>query len=389
MCCGTFFIDSKYMTCRKTIKVLILILLSANQCANAQVEVIKSDEPKKKDNPFNWLNVRNDRRYIEDHTKDLTVRAFATTKFSRFLIGQNGKGEFLPFASNDNLNIGAGFNWRFLGMNLGFKMPFVNNDDKKFGKTRSFDLQSFLYFRKLQVDLYAQAYNGMYVSRPKATYYSEIDNKYPYRPDLRTRNFGINAQYIFNNRRFSYRAAFVQNEYQKKSAGSFMVGGGIYHFRAKADSAFIPYNVTFIDDFWDDNYNRTAVTCLAANIGYAYTAVIKKHFFVTGSINAGPGLNYTQRRDAITKDVTGGLDYQLNGTLRLAAGYNSSKYFAGVQYIRLMNRTGISEPATWQQAETGSFRVTIAKRFKLNKKFEKKVLERIEEAKADMEEIIR
>lgn len=375
------------MTGIKTIKVLILTLLAINPQVKAQVEVIKADGSAKK-NPFSWLNVKNDRRYIEDHSKDLTVRAFGTTKFSRFVIGQNGKGEFLPYASNDNLNIGAGFNWRFIGLNLAVKMPFVNNDNARFGKTKSFDLQSFLYFRKLQLDLYAQSYTGMYVSRQRATYHGEIDNAYPYRPDLRLRNFGVNAQYIFNNRRFSYRAAYVQNEYQKKSAGSFMLGGGIYHFRAIADSAIIPHNVAFSDDFWNDDYNRTAVTCLTVNAGYAYTLVIKKHFFLTGSINAGPGLNYTQRKDVLG-NVTGGLDYQINSTFRLAAGYNSSDYFAGVQYVRLMNRTGISEPATWQQAETGSFRVTIAKRFKLNKKFEKKVLDKIEDVTSDVEEIIR
>jgi hypothetical protein len=375
------------MTCKKIINALIITTLASVSVAHAQLEVIKSDEPKK--SPLSWLNVKNDRRYIEDHTKDLTVRAFATTKFTRYVIGRNGNGEFLPYASNDNLNIGAGFNWRFIGLNLGFKMPFVNNDNARFGKTRSFDLQSFLYFRKLQVDIYAQSYNGLYVSRPKATYHVEIDDLYPYRPDLRTKNFGINAQYIFNSRRFSYRAAFVQNEYQKKSAGSFMIGGGLYHFRVKADSAIIPANITFLDDFWNEQYYKTNVTSLALNAGYAYTFVYKKHFFITGSITAGPGLNYTQRHDVLTTDGKGGVDYQLNGTLRLAAGYNSSRYFAGVQYIRLMNRTGMPETVAWQQAETGSFRVTIAKRFKLNKKFEKKVLEKIEEAAGDVEEIIR
>src|SRR5690606_41684088 len=109
----------------------------------------------------------------------------------------------------------------------------------------------------------------------------------------------------------------------------------------------------------------------------------------TVSFAAGPGLNYTFKRDDLAAQNSGGLDYQLNGTLRLALGYNSPEYFAGVQYIRNTNKNGMSERATWQQYETGSFRVTIAKRFKLNKKFEKKVMKAIEEVKDDVDEVIR
>lgn len=359
------------------LKASIVALFACIPLAKAQVEVVKGNDPVK--NPFSWLNVKNDRRYIADHTKDLTIRIFTNNKFSRYVIGNNGYSERLPYATNDDLSMGAGFNWRFIGLNLGVKMPFINNDDAKFGKTKSFDLQSFLYFRKLQVDLYAQSYTGLYVARRKSTERDEIDNSYPLRPDLKTRHFGINAQYIFNNRRFSYRAAFVQNEFQKKSAGSFVFGGGLYHFRAKGDSAIIPSNIAFPATFWDDRYNKTAVTALFVNAGYAYTLVIHKNFFVTGSFLLGPGLNYTSRRDEAADDEYGGLDYQLNGTLRMAAGYNSPKYFVGVQYMRLTNKNGIPQPAAWQQFETGSFRVTIAKRFKLNKKFEKKVMEKIEE----------
>ncbi len=384
---GTLFIIDTYMIVLRHLKASIAVLFASVSIANAQVEVVKAAEPKK--NGLSWLNVKNDKRYIADHTKDLTVRIFSNSKFSRFVVGHNGYSERLPYATNDNLNIGAGFNWRFIGLNFGVKMPFVNSDNAKFGKTKGFDLQSFLYFRKLQIDLYAQSYAGLYVSRRKSTERDERDDTYPYRPDMKTRHFGINAQYIFNNRRFSYRAAFVQNEFQKKSAGSFIFGGGLYHFRAKGDSAIIPSNIAFPATFWDDRYNKTAVTALFVNAGYAYTLVVKKNFFATASFSVGPGLNYTSRRNEVIDDEYGGLDYQLNGTLRVAAGYNSPKYFVGVQYMRLTNKNGIPEPAAWQQFETGSFRVTIAKRFKLNRKFEKKVIEKIEEVTEDMEDIIR
>ncbi|MBE9517967.1 MAG: DUF4421 family protein [Bacteroidetes bacterium] len=38
--------------------------------------------------------------------------------------------------------------------------------------------------------------------------------------DLRTNIIGLNVQYLFNSERYSYKASFLQNEFQKRSAGS-------------------------------------------------------------------------------------------------------------------------------------------------------------------------
>jgi hypothetical protein len=365
------------MVCLRRVFALVLTIYAVE--LHAQVEVIKT--------PFSWLNVKNDRRYIEDHTRDVTARVFSINKFSRYVIGASGN-ERLIYSSNDNLGLGIGANWRFIGINLAFRMPLVNNDYSRFGRTRSFDVQSFLYFRKLQVDIYAQAYKGFYIPN-RSDLQRELLEAYPHRADLKTRNYGLNAQYIFNNRRFSYRAAFVQNEYQKKSAGSFLLGGSLYYFRALADSALIAADMVHDGAFWDRKFNRSNIISLSVNGGYAYTLVIKKHFFATGSLAAGPGLNYTQYKDKATSVRDKGLNYQLNGTLRAAIGYNSSRYFAGLQYIRLLNKNGMPEAGAFQQFETGSFRVTLVRRFKLNRKTEKQMLEMVEMVKDDIEEVIR
>jgi hypothetical protein len=303
------------------------------------------------------------------------------------VIGYNGNVEKLPYSSNDYVNLGIGGSWRFIGVNLGFKIPFQDNGRR--GKTRSFDLQSFLYFRKLQIDIYAQAHKGLHVSEPGTLYGFEEENAFPYRPDMRTRNFGVNAQYIFNNRRFSYRAAFLQNECQKKSAGSFILGGSLYYFRAVADSSIIPDDIIFKAPFWKEDFSKTNVISLSVNAGYAYTVVFLKNFFVTGSISLGPGANYTNRRDIPRDKTITSFDYQVNGTVRVALGYNSPEYFAGVQYIRLTNRNGMAAGAGWQQFETGSLRVTLARRFKVSKNMENKVLKAIENVTDEVEEVIR
>ena len=46
--------------------------------------------------------------------------------------------------------------------------------------------------------------------------------------NLALRQTGIEYTHIYNHRRFSARAAFEQSELQIRSAGSFLLGGGIY-----------------------------------------------------------------------------------------------------------------------------------------------------------------
>jgi hypothetical protein len=46
-----------------------------------------------------------------------------------------------------------------------------------------------------------------------------------------------------NPQRFSFNAAMTQNEWQKKSAGSFMIGGLVYYGQIKGDSSLVPKQV--------------------------------------------------------------------------------------------------------------------------------------------------
>ena len=359
----------------------LLLFTGAALPIHAQVEVVKT--------PFKWLNVRNDRNYIVDYTRKLNVRVFGLSKFTQYSLGVNKNGERLHYKSNDNFNLGVGFNYRFLGLNVGFKMPFVNDDARRFGKTRSFDLQSFLYMRRLTIDLYMQFYNGLYIFNQDALMRQPAGDVFPRRPDMKTRNFGINGHYIFNPRRFSYRAAFIQNEHQKKSAGSAIAGANLYHFRVSADSAVVPRDIIFSSPFWADTFNRSNVTSLAVGGGYAYTLVIKKNYFLTGSFMGALGLNYTSLRNKEADNLGSGLGLNVNGTLRLAAGYNSRDYFASIQYLHYTSRYAMPEPQVWQQFQTGSFRLTVGKRITLSKRVEKQVQQTIENVSEEVEDIIR
>lgn len=314
------------------------------------------------------LKVENDPVYVEDHTEDLTLRLFGSRKYTYYNMKDRGLKEEVLYRPNANNNVGFGFNYKLIGVNFAFNLPFINDDDDKYGDTKFLDLQAHLYLRKLVVDFYGQYYKGYYEARrEKRISNAFARNPVSFRPDILHTDLGLNVQYIFNDKRFSYRAAFMQNEYQKKSAGSFLVGGEVFAWQLRGDSALVPAGFDSPGFFNDEPFRGTSTVSVAANAGYAYTLVLAKHFFITASLSASAGLNHTRFRYSDGRFSTTGWGWQLNNTVRFAAGYNSSYYYFGLHYTDMITRSDAPVPRAHQVFGTGNLRFSIARRLVLKK----------------------
>ncbi len=314
------------------------------------------------------VQVENDSSYIEDHTEDLTLRLFGSRKYTYYDMIDRGLKEEVLYRPNSASNVGFGLNYKFIGVNFAFNFPFINNDNERYGKTKFLDLQAHLYLRKLVVDFYGQYYKGYY----EAVQTRSISNAFPrravsLRPDILNTDLGLHVQYIFNGKRFSYRAAFMQNEYQKKSAGSFLLGGEVFTWQLRGDSALVPHDYHTPGFFGDLPFKGTGTVSLAVNGGYAYTLVLAKYFFVTASVSAGAGLNHTRLRYSDGRPSTVGWGWAFNNTIRLAAGYNSSYYYIGLHYTDMITRSDAPVPRAHQVFGTGNLRFSVARRLALKK----------------------
>ncbi len=358
--CYNYFLLVRFVSIRLFVCVLFVTALWGNT-AHAQ--------------KAKWLQCICDTGYIADRSNDLTLRVFGLRKHISYTLNDRELKQKLEYDPNKNYNLGVGFNYRSLGINAAFNFPIVNNDNDKYGRTKSLDLQQHIYLKKLVVDVYAQWYNGFYMVNSSVLQDGSQDKIY-LRPDLRTRNFGINAQYVFNGRRFSLRSPFVQNEIQKKSAGSILAGVDIHTITVRADSSIVPLNMKRPEFFDSSHFNRSNTYSLSVNGGYGYTYIFKKKYFVTAGFNVGVGINYmvTEDAGAAIRERGAGLVY--NTTMRLAAGYNSEQYFVGFYYIgqQTYNTTPIAN--TQQDVGAGIIRIVFAKRLKL-KKVDRKRMDRI------------
>lgn len=302
--------------------------------------------------------------HIQDlYKKYIVVRAYESTKFNNFRF-IDGKTKVI-YKPNEHNNLGMGFTYKYISLNLGFHIPFADKNPDIYGKTRQLDLQSHIYKRKYIIDFFGQFYRGFYLDNPAilANYSPSLPVK---RPDMRSRDISLQVQYVFNNNRFSYNAPTYQNEIQRKSAGSFIAGAGIFHANVRADSSIIPATLTDTGFFHRDAFTRAGHIGAAASFGYGYTLVIHKYFFATAILTGGAGVGYSWLGHG-GSPATGAWAPRLDANLRCAAGYNYGRYFAGVTYIRLQTMAGSAYPATWQQTNRGNFRVIVAKRFRYKK----------------------
>jgi hypothetical protein len=315
------------------------------------------------------LSGENDTNYVASYLDHLTARLYTSIKSAGISLEDNRINQQIQYHPNEPVILGIGANYGILGLNIGFNFPFINQDDHKYGETDYLDLQTHIYLRPLTVDLYMQSYKGYHQTDPNDWYtdWPTIDTL-PKRPDVQSVSLGLNTQYIFNHKKFSYRAPFLQNEWQKKSAGSFLAGVNIFFVDVKGDSSLIPSSggdTSFFDGLHFSQYRFFNAGITA---GYAHTFVVKQHFFLTmslvGGFSGGGSWLYTSEESEVDRS-----GYTLAGNItgRIAIGYNSKRVFVGISYLGIYVRNQSPIEETVLGYETGMFRFNLVYRFRLKR----------------------
>ena len=310
-----------------------------------------------------------DTSYISSYTTDYTTRVFGSVKYSMMGYDDNSVGQRLAYRPNNKLLLGVGVNHGFLGLNLGFNLPYINEDDHKYGETQYYDFTLRIFSPRFNLTGYLQTYKGFYLRNTSSLImgWQEGDPKY-IRSDLRTSAVGLDITYIFNSSKFSYRAAVVQTEWQKKSAGSFIIGGSFIYNISNGDSSIVPDKIAYPNFYEGLDFDRSSSFSIGPLAGYAYTLVIKKHYFITGSINGAVNIGTTRLKLVDNEDkMKSGLVFGFRSEVLVSAGYNSSRWYFGISYVNmgLTNQAPLPERA--MTYDTGMFRMNIVRRFATKK----------------------
>ncbi len=345
----------------KKILIIILIFLNISVKSQADAQITITDN-----------NYKYDTTRILDLSKQLSLWGYSIKKLYSLDIVDKTTDKILMISPNDQTNIGLGFNYKWMGLGLAFRAPWAKNDDYKYGKTKRIDLQLNVFSRIFGIDFSAQYYKGYYIANPTNFIPSWTDNlPYPQLNDLETVSTELSAYYFFNHKKFSYRAAFVRNEIQKKGAGSIVLGTYFRFDIASAPNSFIPNE---IPPEYKDTFNVNAYLSgnYGLSFGYTYTFVFWKKFFINLSLVPGFGLK-TMVAYTNTEKYKSKLGLSVRAILRSAIGYEHKYFYLGITSISITNTFNYNNLEF--AASTTKFRFFVGKRFELSKK--KKIKEEL------------
>ncbi len=299
-----------------------------------------------------------DSTYIYDYSDKLILRIYTINKFNSLSIENKSKKQELKFFPNGSTNLGIGYNYKKFGIGIAFGLPPSSENERKFGKTQRFDLQLSMYGRKIGADGFFQKYKGYYNSNPD-DFFDWTSDVFPQLNSMKMLSTGVSSFYVFNSEKYSYRAAFIRDELQKKSAGSFLLGVfGIYD-EASTEEGFIPNEFPdSIETAFD--IKKFKNLALGISVGYAYNLVIKEKIIFGAVVIPGFGYQRVSIRD-IDNNVES--DDQPAGQFlaRFALGYEHRFFF--INFMGSVNFRTIDLSPYDFNLSTEQFRFVIGKRF--------------------------
>jgi len=286
-----------------------------------------------------------DSTYITDYDENLTLKTFLYHNIFELNASIPGEVEDISYSSNNPINMGIGIIHPKIPFEVSFGYSIGIGRKKEYLRTKSFDFQIHKYGRKYVADVFIQDYKGFYIEGAQLT---NADANFP---KLSAFEIGVVGQYIFNGKKFSYQAAFNQNEKQLKSAGSFLVGAGAYYIDINPHDAYI----------LSDN-RKIKSTQIGFNVGYSYNWVINKTWLLNGSFTMGVNLRNENIKTYFNKQ----LGVSPMSLSRISTVYNK-KHWA-ITASMVVNMVELTDSKTLKSdLYFGRYTISYTRRFNLRR----------------------
>lgn len=252
------------------------------------------------------------------------------------------------YQSNRPVSLGLGFMWGSSSFSFSHGFSFMR--DKERGKTKATDFQYNYYGDKFLLDIYYKRYKGFY--RDLGSSKNDIPKEDNIFSDFRVDMYGVLFQYVRNNNKYSLGAAYDLNKIQVKSAGSLLLGAGIFYSALRN----IPVLSESIDNYDKQTYH------FGPNIGYGYNWVPYKKFLVAGAFTIG--VNGAVEKNLLTNHTIFIVNPSILG--RFSLGYIGEEWIVSASAIT--NGLYLNFRNDYQTSLLASnFNLTIIKRFNLKK----------------------
>lgn len=264
--------------------------------------------------------------YIEKHQNEFGLKLALTNNTEFFDVRLDSRELILK--PNTQLKTKLFFSYRFILFAIGFSPEFLpgNNDDNKKGKSDIFWFGSKMNLKHWTQKIDYTTTKGYYLENTGDYQADWIPGKDEYIqfPDLKYWAISGYTAYKFNEN-LSFSAIETQTERQLKSAGSF--------------APALVYKYYVVDDqtplTGQNSSQKSNNLEINLQLGYIYTHVINRSFYISGGASAGGGIIHNKIQTRYYGDNY--IDKMNHPIFRMQAaaalGYNSKRFFAGAQFL--------------------------------------------------------
>ncbi len=284
---------------------------------------------------------RQDENYIEPQHYIFTVMAQSTYSYDRYTLrSAEPSVQRVTFVPDGTLKVGPYFGWRWVFG--GYTFSLTHSD---FSKKKT-EMELNLYTSRFGIDAFYRR-TGVDYKLHDVSLGEGIDTE-PLEglmfDGVKAGITGVNLYYIFNDRRFSYPAAFAQSTCQKISCGSWLAGISYANNTLEFDyermqdilGRYLPPEEARIDSalmISSLHYHDIDLTG-----GYAYNWVFARNWLFCASGQVGVGYKYSSgdaSNTVIDPRFTDFSFYNINLNLvgRFAVVFNNTRWYAGISTI--------------------------------------------------------
>lgn len=299
---------------------------------------------------------------------NLYDRTFGLTLFlQQKNIRQNYKSasgqSHLSYEPNRGTDLGLGFIYRYIALSATYGV--IGNVPRDSIRTKNFDFQSQLLFKRAVSFLYAQYYKGFFTDQQP---FAAPDGVYA-RPDMSHIFLGTSTYYGFK-KDFAFNGNISPVQWQRHSGGTPFVSLDVYFALSRGDRAMVP--AAAAADYNYAGLQRQRTWSVGLGAGYAHTFVLGKHFFLTGIAGVKVPFSFSRQTyeyGDIKYEQSSGLTYAFWGRV----GYNADRWNIALTATNNRNPIGGDFFAPAFAANVGYLRLGYTQRFTIGKKTRKKL----------------
>ena len=244
-------------------------------------------------------NKNTDSTYIRPFPEKITARISLVNTGNSFFINDRENGINYNLKPNTREYLGFSLLFRSIELDFGFLPDFLKQN-KDNGSSRLFNLNFRMFLGQWMQTLNLYNQKG---------FFADLNDIEIALTGVKTFKIGGATSYIFNQN-FSFRAVGFQNEWQRKSAGSFIPALHYYYTTFDIEDSGASSKSTSFD--------------IAIAPAYYYNFVFKENFIFGMGASVGIGYNHNDLGDRSVNSTL----FEFGG--RAVLGYNSEVFFAGI-----------------------------------------------------------